>query len=180
MSLQLMTRLRSAADRASLVGAVVPYAGASAPYGWLFCYGQNVSRTTYAALFAILGTTYGAGNGSTTFGLPDLRGRVPFGLDNMGGSAASRLTGAQTGGINANALGNTGGEQGHTQTTTELTSHLHNASGAAGGGAQVNWAQTSTAVNTGRGNSTDSQGGGGAHNTVPPGIALNYMIFCGV
>src|SRR5689334_21938639 len=75
------------------VGGVAPYAGSTAPTGWLFCFGQNVSRTTYASLFAAIGTTFGAGDGSTTFSLPDLRGRTPFGKDNMGGTAANRVTG---------------------------------------------------------------------------------------
>ena len=69
-------------------GAVLPFAGTAAPAGWLLCYGQAVSRTTYAALFNALGTAYGAGDGSTTFNLPDLRGRVPGGKDDMGGVAA--------------------------------------------------------------------------------------------
>src|SRR5688500_3675360 len=53
-------------------GSVVPYAGTTEPTNWLFCYGQAVSRTTYAALFTAISTTYGAGDGSTTFNLPDL------------------------------------------------------------------------------------------------------------
>lgn len=57
-------------------GAVIPYAGSSAPDGWLLCDGSAVSRTTYANLYAAIGTAFGAGNGSTTFTLPDLRGRV--------------------------------------------------------------------------------------------------------
>src|SRR5262245_45971339 len=58
------------------IGAVIDYAGASAPSKWLLCYGQAVSRTTYAALFDVLSTTYGVGDGSSTFNVPDLRGRV--------------------------------------------------------------------------------------------------------
>ena len=58
-------------------GVVVPFAGATAPDGYLLCYGQAVSRSTYSDLFAAIGTTYGAGDGSTTFNLPDLRGRLP-------------------------------------------------------------------------------------------------------
>ena len=85
-------------------GAVIPFAGSTVPNGWLLCAGQTVSRTTYANLFAIIGTTYGAGNGSTTFHLPDLRGRVVAGLDNMGGSDAGRLSWANT-------LGTTGGKE---------------------------------------------------------------------
>lgn len=60
-------------------GLLAPYVGSSAPTGWLLCDGTAVSRTTYAALFAIIGTAYGVGDGSTTFNLPDLRGRVPVG-----------------------------------------------------------------------------------------------------
>ena len=62
-------------------GAVSAFAGSAAPTGWLLCDGSDVSRTTYSDLFAVVGTTYGAGDGSTTFGLPNLEGRVPVGLD---------------------------------------------------------------------------------------------------
>lgn len=73
------------------VGSILPYGGSSSPNSdWLLCYGQAVSRSTYSTLFAVLGTAYGVGDGSTTFNLPDLRGRVPVGKDNMGGSAANR------------------------------------------------------------------------------------------
>jgi len=63
----------------SLTGIVVPFAGSSAPTGWLMCDGSAVSRTTYANLFGIIGETYGAGDTSTTFNLPDLRSRLPVG-----------------------------------------------------------------------------------------------------
>lgn len=112
------------------VGALVPYAGSAAPTGFLLCYGQEVSRTTYAALDAVLGTTYGSytngsgGAGTTHFRLPDLRGRVPAGKDDMGGSAASRLTGTVMS-PNGNTLGATGGAQTHTLTTPEMPSHTH-------------------------------------------------------
>lgn len=55
-------------------GAMIPYAGASAPAGYLLCNGSAVSRTTYAALFAVIGTTYGSGDGSTTFNVPNAKG----------------------------------------------------------------------------------------------------------
>jgi Phage Tail Collar Domain len=61
-------------------GIVAAFAGAAAPAGWLLCDGSAVSRATYSALFAVIGTTYGAGNGSTTFNLPDLRGRAVYGV----------------------------------------------------------------------------------------------------
>ena len=92
------------------VGTVVSFGGTTAPAGWLLCYGQAISRTTYAALFAVISTTYGAGDGSTTFNLPDCRGRLPLGQDNMGGTAANRVTQAVSG-INALNIGAVGGSQ---------------------------------------------------------------------
>jgi microcystin-dependent protein len=65
-------------------GAIMPYATplvSTPPTGWLYCNGQAVSRTTYGALFSLIGTNYGAGDGSTTFNVPDLRGRTVFGAD---------------------------------------------------------------------------------------------------
>lgn len=67
------------------IGAVMDFAGVVAPFGWMFCYGQAVSRITYATLFSIIGTTYGPGDGSTTFNLPDLRDVAVVGRGNMGG-----------------------------------------------------------------------------------------------
>ena len=92
-------------------GAIFPYAGSSAPTGYLLCDGSAVSRTTYSALYLITGDVYGAGNGSTTFNVPDLRQRFPL------GKAASG-TGA--------ALGSTGGSINHTHTTPN---HTHTIAG---------------------------------------------------
>jgi microcystin-dependent protein len=69
----------SGATAAIPPGTVSQFAGAAAPTGWLICDGTAINRSTYATLFAVIGTTYGAGDGSTTFNLPDLRGRVPVG-----------------------------------------------------------------------------------------------------
>lgn len=107
-----------------VIGQVFDYAGTTAPTQSLFCYGQAVSRTTYAALFAVIGDTYGVGDGSTTFNIPDLRGRVVAGQDDMGGSSANRLT-AVTGSLNGDTLGATGGAETHTLTTAQLPSHSH-------------------------------------------------------
>jgi len=74
------------------IGAVIDFGGTTAPVGWLLCYGQAISRSTYSALYAIIGDAYGAGDGSTTFNVPDLRGRVVAGRDNLGGTSASRLS----------------------------------------------------------------------------------------
>lgn len=63
------------------IGALMPYAGATAPSRWLLCDGAAVSRTTYARLFGVIGTTFGAGDGSTTFNVPNMLGRVPIGRD---------------------------------------------------------------------------------------------------
>lgn len=92
------------------IGAQMSFAGATAPNGWLLCYGQAVSRTTYALLFAIIGVAYGIGDGSSTFNLPDKRGRVSVGQDNMGGAAANRVTAAVSG-LDGTILGNSGGSQ---------------------------------------------------------------------
>ena len=90
------------------VGCVIPFAGAAAPTGWLLCQGQAISRTTYAQLFSVIGTTYGSGDGSTTFNLPDMRGRVAVGSDaNLGAAAGVQsvsLTAAQNGPHNHTTL----------------------------------------------------------------------------
>lgn len=95
-------------------GSITQYGGGSAPTGWLFCDGTEVSRTTYAALFSVIGTTFGSGNGSTTFNLPDLKGRVPVG---------KAVTGTFS------ALNNKGGAETHTLVTGEMPSHAHTADG---------------------------------------------------
>jgi microcystin-dependent protein len=105
------------------VGMVSPFAGTTAPTGWLLCYGQAVSRTTYSALWTLIGTTYGSGDGVNTFNLPDTRGRVIAGLDNMGGSAASRLTSTVL--TASNTMGATGGAQTHALSNGENSSHSH-------------------------------------------------------
>lgn len=175
-------------------GVIVPYGGSAAPDGWLLCYGQDVSRTTYADLFTALSTTYGVGDGSTTFTLPDLRGRVVAGQDDMGGSSANRLTGL-SGGVNGDTLGASGGAETHTLTAAESATltytsavtdpgHIHSHPNSAtsaerwtgiGGGASVTTANTSSAT-TGVTVATTSDAGGGAHNNMQPTIILNYIV----
>lgn len=82
---------------AEVVGVFKPYAGSSLPSGYLWCNGQTVSRTTYAELFAAIGVSFGAGNGTTTFGLPDIRYGVPMGANPMGGQTRAGVTLANVG-----------------------------------------------------------------------------------
>lgn len=112
--------------RASIIpiGAGMEYFGTVAPVGWIFPYGQAVSRTIFSRLFAVFQTRYGAGDGSTTFNLPDKRGRVSAGLDNMGGTSANRLTGL-AGGVNGDTLGAVGGVEAVALTLAQMAAHNH-------------------------------------------------------
>lgn len=153
------------------VGAMTPFAGASAPAGWLLCYGQAVSRSTYAHLFEALGTTYGTGDGTATFNLPDLRGRSVFGKDNMGGSGASRVTSAVSG-VDGTALGAVGGDQ-------RMPQHSHKYSSiiVPGGNTQTNvQAGGQWWVNLDQDTGT---AGSGASQNMPPAIVLNWIIYAG-
>ena len=170
-------------------GAIEAYAGSTAPTGWLLAYGQAVSRTTYANLFAVIGTTYNTGGeAGTDFRLPDLRGRAVAGVDNMGGTDAGRLS-------ISNTLGTATGAETHTLTSAEMPSHTHtqnihghafndpgfipgvtNISVSAGGtgfygrtASQGLFVGDATATN-------QNTGGGGAHNNMQPTIVLNYII----
>ena len=99
----------SAQPPASIVpaGIIEPFAGTTVPEGYLLCDGSAVDRTTYATLFGVIGTTFGAGDGSTTFNLPDLGGRVPLGVSST------------------HLLGSTGGSETVTLTESELPAHVH-------------------------------------------------------
>jgi len=158
-----------AAPSAIPTGTLAPYGGTTAPTGYIFADGSVVSRSTYSALFAVFSTNYGAGDGSTTFGLPDLRGIVPVGKDNMGGTSANNITSTQ-----ADVLGGNFGSESHTLTTSEIPAHTHTYDktsltyNAAGGGTTVGQTITGTA--------SGSTGGGSSHNNVQPSIFLNYII----
>lgn len=105
------------------IGGLMPYIGASAPNSaFVLPFGQAISRTTYSVLFGLVSTTFGIGDGSTTFNVPDLRGRAIFGQDNMGGSAAGRIT-AAGGNFDGTLLGATGGSQNQTLTQAQLPSY---------------------------------------------------------
>lgn len=102
------------------LGAGMDYWLPTAPNSsFVFPIGQAISRTTYATLFAAMGTTYGSGDGSTTFNLPDKRGRASAGKDDMGGTSANRLTNADDG-LNGDTLGATGGVETQVLVTANL------------------------------------------------------------
>lgn len=174
-------------------GAVMPYAGTTEPTGWLFCYGQAVSRTTYADLFTAISTTYGVGDGSTTFNLPDLRGRAVAGKDDMGGVSANRLT--AIGGVGGDVLGTTGGLEDHTLTSAQMPTHTHFIAAAVDAAAASVSLSTTNRMARENNSSTDTHdyslhgvstgasvglsgetGSGSAHNNVQPTIILNYVI----
>ena len=123
-----VTAAKLSSDAAFTSGMLMPFAGTSAPTGWLLAYGQAVSRSTYSSLFTAIGTTYGSGDGSSTFNLPDLRGRVAAGKDDMGGSAAGVITSSQSNSddaITGATLGDTGGDEVQDLQETHLPSHTH-------------------------------------------------------
>ncbi len=93
-------------------GTVIPFAGSKAPNGWLLCDGKAINRVAYAPLFEVVGETYGSGDGSTTFNLPDLRGRTAIGY-------------GQATGLASRDLGQTLGEENHVLTIAEMPNHAH-------------------------------------------------------
>jgi microcystin-dependent protein len=134
------------------IGLVLPYAGTTAPTSWLLCDGSTVSRTTYALLFATIGTTFGVGDGSTTFGVPDLRGRASVGAG-TGSGLTARTRGATMGeeshalssgeaGVSAHghadsfAVANAGA----INTTGALSDHSHDLNNPPGNPGAAGWA----------------------------------------
>ena len=165
------------------VGTIVPFAGTTIPSGYMACDGSAISRTTYAELYNAIGTTYGSGNGTSTFNLPDLNGRFLLGLNS------------------SHALASTGGAETVTLTKEQIPSHNHTASlnndgshthlfwfgGANGGnGGQIacgngRWGQDkggdiSSGGHNHGGITVGNTGGGQAHENMPPFLATYYII----
>lgn len=157
---------------ASPPGMITPYAGSTAPTGWLLCDGSSVAVATYGDLHTAIGYTYG-GSGAN-FNLPDLRGRVPVGKDNMGGSAAGRMSSE----ISGTTLGATGGSEQVTLTTDQMPQHSHEYTypsefstlqNGTGSNFENVWRGSTT-------QSTSNAGGNAAHSNTQPGIIANYII----
>ena len=163
-------------------GIVVPWGSATIPSGFQLCDGSAISRTTFAALFAVIGTTYGVGNGTTTFNVPDLRDRTIVGVSSANSKALAQSIGANT----VTPTGNIGGSAGSTTlTTNEIPSHSH-------GGGNATMSFTPNLENPGGAASsmnTGNTGGGGSHShnlsanftgsansVLQPGLVLNYII----
>lgn len=162
------------------VGTIFDFGGTTAPSGWLGCDGSAVSRTTYARLFGVIGTTWGAGNGSTTFNLPNFQRRTAVG---SGGSGTGTL---------GSSVGNTGGSETHTLSTAELPSlsgtsltvGTTDGGGAAGSARFLTGTGVNTSTGAGASNSTASiadssysiTNGGGAHNNIQPSAVVLKII----
>lgn len=161
--------------------------GRTAPEtGWLFCDGAAVSRATYADLYAAIGVAFGAGDGTTTFNVPDLRGRAPYGRDNMGGTTAGRITATGPGnpGLVGTTLGAGGGADRVALTVGQLAVHGH-ATGTAntlvyrsgGDGNRADlaagtvWAGSDTFPW-----STQDAGAGEDHPSLSPALICNYVV----
>ncbi len=176
----------------NLVGEIRLWSVSSIPILWFECNGAAISRTTYSALFSVIGTTYGVGDGSTTFNLPDFRGRSPLGVGQ--GSTA------EGGGPGTNrALADKGGAESHTLTAAESPAHTHRTFSSANRNSNAlsgdEWV-TKDGVSDGFGDNenyimggsasvsptlapTDSFGGGAAHNNMHPFLNIKFIIFAG-
>jgi len=185
-------------------GVIQMFGGSVIPSGWLSCDGSAVSRSTYSALFSAIGTTFGAGNGSTTFNIPDMRGRMGMGTG-TGSGLNSSGTGAPSGTAQtARTLGQWGGEETHQLTLSNIPSHSHNGStGNAGSHTHTFSKEVLTYVGSGgsrydpypgsvwtgspaagltlstaadHSHSISANGSDGRHATIPPFVVLNYII----
>lgn len=166
LSAQVQAALAAAA-LASPTGSMAPYGGASAPGGWLLCDGSAVSRTTYSALYAIIANAYGAGDGTTTFNLPDLRGRFIRGVDGSAGRDpdASSRTASNTGGNTGNAIGSV--------QSYAITDHQHSVGIGTGSnlGVPASFAGSPTSFYTGGAINTQV-----STETRPINIYCNYIV----
>lgn len=158
------------------LGAVTAYAGDTqtdtmTSLGWIICDGRSLSRTTYAALYGLLGTRYGAAD-VNTFKVPDLRARVVVGVNN---NTISATAVEDTRSIRV--LGDTGGVETHVLTDTEMPSHSHNLTVNNDDGLYAAYAGYSNTLATQK--QTTESGGDAPHINMPPYIVMNYIIYAG-
>lgn len=147
------------------VGAVIEWFSDTIPNNWLLCDGQAVSRTDYSSLFNVLGTTYGQGDGTTTFNLPNKKGKVAVGKD--------------TNDTDFNVLGKTGGEKEHTLTITEIPAHSHQQYITANNGGNAyrkDYVADEQNLQIYPQCQTGLAGGGQAHNNLQPYVISNFII----
>ncbi|MBS1634341.1 MAG: tail fiber protein [Bacteroidetes bacterium] len=172
------------------MGIIKLFAGNFAPRGWAFCAGQTLAISSNTALFSILGTTYG-GNGTTTFCLPDLRGRVPVGVTNSGGSPLSTYTLGEVTGTESNTI-LVNNLPPHTHTAALSVSNADSSQTAATAGASIatpgsgsgraftaTLGFNTTAPNTQLAATSITVGATGSGipvNNIQPVLALNYII----
>jgi microcystin-dependent protein len=164
-------------------GIIIPWSSASIPSGFLQCDGSNVSRSTYSALFAIIGTVYGSGDGSTTFGLPDLQDRCVLSKSNN--KALASTGGAETVTCSGN-VSLTAAAANATLTSGQLASHSHSGGGSnsgqitSTGGSAVGVATTGSAgSSSGHGHNITvnaSSFTGDANSVLQPYLAVVYII----
>lgn len=165
-----MNELKNTINTNTPVGSISLFAGTTAPTGWLICDGSAVSRTTYANLFSVIGTTYGEGNGTTTFNIPNLQGKIPVGLD-ANDSAFD-------------TIGETGGEKTHTLSIDEMPKHTHrvyyyinnNLQGGVDHLLAFGSPNSQGLSNFEATNWIGEKGGDQAHNNLQPYIVMNYII----
>src|SRR5210317_140516 len=174
------------------VGLLAPYAGLAAPSGWLLCDGSEVDIASYSQLYDVIGTTYKANPGTGKFALPDFRGRIPMGADNMGGTSADVVTAAS-----ADVVGAKDGAENVTIQTENLPEHEHDLRGDSGDQyyaiRDVNGTPNDpeavvydAPTGTGNGQAYPSSGGiltddslGTPVNVMSPYITINYIIYTG-
>lgn len=144
-------------------GTILDYAGSGAPSGWLLCDGTAVSRTTYSGLFTVIGVTWGAGDGSTTFNVPDLKGRVTIGVG----------TGT---GLTARALADSGGAETHVLSVGELAQHAHSIPTAVAPAGAVTAVGKAVNLTAAANANTNNIGSNNPHNNMQPFKATTKII----
>lgn len=168
------------------VGTITMFGGSTAPTKWVLCDGRAISRTNYAALFQIIGTKYGSGNGSTTFNVPDMRNRFPVGagssynLNSKGGADNVTLSTSQ---IPAHTHGNksltgiTATQSYSNGTPTGIVSSYYKNFNLAAPGTGTQMGTHNQKIDASH--EHDSVGGGGSHENRPPYIGINFIIYAG-